>query len=153
MNKRTAWDHQRMIHSWEKIKAIQKEYDPSIGDDYATYVTQLPAAILINGLGQALAHLRAAAKQNKNDPHELLYQHIRDWLCQDLPHVPYPKSQDLIEAIMHHDRKRYNWAVQEAMAWLRWHKKFADTYLKIRKGESADEKTKANEPEKQEENH
>lgn len=152
MNQKLTWDHQRMMHSWEKIKEMKKGHDSDVGDDYATYVTQLPAAILMNGLGQALAQLRAAAKQQENEPHELLYQHIQEWLCQDIPQTPYPQSDNLIEEIMKHDRKIYNWAVHETLAWLKWHKKFAATYLKKRKEESADGDTKTKESETQEEN-
>lgn len=143
MNQKPIWDHQRMMHSWKKIQEMKKNYHPKIGDDYASYVTSLPASILMNGLGQALVQLRVAAKQKEDDPHELLYRHVQEWLCQDIPQTPYPGSQDLIEAIMSHDRKKYNWAIQETMAWLKWHKKFANTYLKIRKEESEDGQTES----------
>lgn len=156
----STWDHQRMRHSWEIVQEMKKKYgrkegdnnkeSGKVGDDYATYVTQLPAAILMNGFGQALAQLRAAAKQKEEDPHELLYRHVQDWLCQDAPQAPYRGEKDLLAAIMTHDRKRYNWAVHETMTWLKWHKKFSDTYLKIRKEESEDEESKETEASKAE---
>lgn len=131
VNNKQTWDHQRAIHAWSKVKEMKK-FKPEVGDDYASYVASLPASILMNGLGQALAQLKVAAKQQENEPHELLYQHIQDWLCQDIPQTPYPRSLDLIEAVMIHDRKKYNWAVQEVLAWLKWHKKFTTAHLKIR---------------------
>jgi len=138
MNRKQTWDHQRMKYARDKTMEMKK-YDPQVGDDYASYVNSLPAEILINGLGLALAQLRAAAKQQENDPHELLYQHVQGWLCQDVPQTPYPKSMDLLEAIMKYDRRRYEWAIQETLAWLNWHKKFVNAYLKIRKEEDEDD--------------
>lgn len=136
MMHKPAWDHQRAAHAWGKIKEMQ-QLQPRVRDAYASYVVSLPAAILMNGLGQALAQLKAAAKPMENEPHELLYQHMQDWLCQDVPQAPYPSALDLIEAIMKHDRKTYNWAVQEGLFWLKWHKKLAVSHLKIREEQDA----------------
>lgn len=131
-------DQKRAAHALEKVKDILKEYpnDEKKQDSYADYVERLPAAILTNGLGQALAQLLAAAKRTKNpyeDPHYWLYQNISDWLLRSGPEA-YKKEKDILDAITRHGRNKYMQALAEAMAWLEWHKKLAVAYLKQPEG-------------------
>jgi CRISPR-associated protein Cmr5 len=123
-------DQMRAADSLKKVKEIQENYSEDERDSYADYVERLPAAILMNGLGQALAQLLAAAKRNEQDPHYLLYKHVHGWLCRDDPRAPYPNAPDVLEAITHKGRNKYLQAQAEAMAWLEWHKKLAVAYLK-----------------------
>ncbi len=123
-------DQMRAADSLKKVKEIQENYSEDERDSYADYVERLPAAILMNGLGQALAQLLAAAKRNEQDPHYLLYKHVHGWLCRDDPRAPYPNAPDMLEAITHKGRNKYLQAQAEAMAWLEWHKKLAVAYLK-----------------------
>ncbi len=123
-------DQMRAADSLKKVKEIQENYSEDERDSYADYVERLPAAILMNGLGQALAQLLAAAKRNEQDPHYLLYKHVHGWLCRDDPRAPYPNAPDMLEAITHKGRDKYLQAQAEAMAWLEWHKKLAVAYLK-----------------------
>jgi CRISPR-associated protein Cmr5 len=74
--------------------------------------------------------LLAAAKQDQNDPHLLVYQDLQQWLCRNDSQAPYPNEPDLLEALVKRDRDTYQWALAEAMAWLEWHKKLAVAYLK-----------------------
>lgn len=134
MNYKQTWDQLRAQDAWRKTQEI-KNQSPKKADDYATYVTTMPAAILINGLGQAVTQLFAAAKRQEKyeeDPHYLLYLHIQSWLCSTEKRAPYPEGSDLIEAIIHSDRQLYIKATKEALAWLNWHKKFASAHLKER---------------------
>lgn len=129
-------DQKRAAHSLSKVREIQAKLSEQEADDYAGYVVRLPADILSSGLGQALAQLQAVAKQNHNDPHYLVYHHLQTWLCRNEPEAPYPGAKDLLEALMTHDRFQYQWALNEAMAWLEWHKKLAVAYLKKTAGVS-----------------
>lgn len=133
-------DQERAIHSLKKVKEIEENYknkgEEQLADDYAGYVVRLPADIISNGLGQALAQLLAAAKGKEEDPHYLVYRDLQDWLCRNDPKAPYPGANDLLEAIVSNDRKRYQWALGEAMAWLEWHKKLSVAYLKKSEGEN-----------------
>ncbi|SEN68942.1 type III-B CRISPR module-associated protein Cmr5 [Lihuaxuella thermophila] len=133
-------DQKRAMHSLERVKEIEKKHknqgNGQFADDYAGYVVRLPADILSNGLGQALAQLLAAAKDKKEDPHRLVYQDLQSWLCRDDEKAPYPGAADLLEAIVSNDRRRYQWALAEALAWLEWHKKLSVAYLKKSEGES-----------------
>lgn len=136
-----TWDQKRAQHSWQKIQEMKRwskqgEKERQSADDYATYVANLPAAILTNGLGPACVQLQAATKKKVDDPHDLLYQHLQEWLCQEnTPYAPYAGASDLIEAIVENPRQKYIWAVKESLAWLKWHKKFAIAQLKIRNEE------------------
>lgn len=148
-------DQQRAKHSLQKINQIrakiEEEQKSKIeeqestekkktmvqkGDEYASYVVRLPVDILTNGLGQALAQLLAAAKDQQEEPHRWLYQDLQDWLCRSDPLAPYPNEKDLLEAIVTYDRKKYQQALSEAMAWLKWHTKIAVAQLKKTEDES-----------------
>lgn len=146
-------EQQRAKNALDKVKKLElavqeNEITKQYADQYADYVVRVVSDIRINGLGQAMAQLLAAAKgeqaeqQRKDqpqseypDPHVLVYRNIKDWLCRDHPAAPYRGKKDLLEAIMEHDRYTYQWAIAETMAWLEWHKKLAVAYLKLSEGE------------------
>ena len=94
---------------------------------YRAYVDRLGPAIVMNGLGQALATERSAAgPQPKNDrerAHNELYVSLQRWLCREDGGV-YPGSPDVLRAIMDGSESDYLHAQAEALAWLGWHKKF-----------------------------
>lgn len=93
---------------------------------YRAYVERLGPAIIMNGLGQALATEHAAAGGG-NEPdaraHGALYQSLSNWLCRS-PDGVYPEEADVLHAIVQRDESDYLRAQAEALAWLEWHKKF-----------------------------
>ncbi len=93
---------------------------------YRAYVDRLGPAIVMNGLGQALATERAAAgstpENDRERAHHELYVSVQAWLCRQDGGV-YPASGDLLQAIMKNDESLYLHALAEALAWLEWHKK------------------------------
>lgn len=91
---------------------------------YASYVKALPAAILMNGLGQAAATLLAG-----DEPHKILYRHLSTWLCGDIPEMPYTGAPGLIQAITTNDQNLYLRAQAESLLFLEWLKKFATAFL------------------------
>lgn len=94
---------------------------------YRAYVDRLGPAIVMNGLGQALATELAAAgaRPEKDDEqaHFELYASLNRWLCRKEEGV-YPRATDLLQAMGDQDESFYLWAQAEALAWLEWHKKF-----------------------------
>jgi CRISPR-associated protein Cmr5 len=106
--------------------------------NYVSYVEALPAAILQNGLGQALAILLAGAKLARAEnergtdekAYEKLYDQIHGWLCRDNDEAPYREKPDLMDAIVNGDEDSYIRAQAETLAYLRWLKKFAVAFLK-----------------------
>ena len=93
---------------------------------YRAYVDRLGPAIVMNGLGQALAtELAAAGPKPVNDDqkaHRELYLGVQRWLCRADDGV-YPSSSGVLQAIVSGDEPRYLVAQAEALAWLGWHKK------------------------------
>ena len=120
-------DQCRAKHALEQIKQRKRCNRQS---DYLSYVKALPASILQNGLGQAMATLRAAAGEKpKADPHYLLYQDVQAWLCRNEPDAPYHGKKDLLEAITQHGEPQYLHARDEALRYLDWLKKLAAAHL------------------------
>ncbi len=105
------------------LDAIQSD-DMKDYDKYVSYVSALPATIIISGLGQAMAMLKAGKKPG----HGILFNHMQDWLCSGWKHGPY--SGDILPAIMAGTEDDYIRAQAEAMEYLEWLKKFAVAFLK-----------------------
>lgn len=111
---------------------------------YVSYVSALPASILTNGLGQAMAQLLAQVDKKKgaNDPHYILHHHVENWLCQkrkifnrtDNGRVTH--QSNLVQGIVEGDQKMYLLAQAEALAYLEWLKKFARAFLEKQEGGS-----------------
>lgn len=93
---------------------------------YRSYLDRLGPAIVMNGLGQALATERAAAGATPNDAdekaHHELYKSLHQWLCRTEGGV-YPSGEDLLQSVMENGETLYLRAQAEALAWLEWHKK------------------------------
>jgi len=121
-------DRERARHALQQITEIENREL----DNYVNYVKGLPAVILQNGLGQALATLLAASKGERDD-HRLLYDQLNEWLCGENGnrYSPYRRCRgsDLMRAITSGSEEEYVVAQGEALAYLQWLKKFAVAYL------------------------
>lgn len=126
-------EQKRAAHALEKVEQINKLHEDE-QKKYSSYVKSLPAAILMNGLGQAAAGLLARAKGKPEDMHYKLYINLENWLCAGNGYSPYRGEKDLIKAITSGKRDDYLRAQVEALAWLQWLKKFAAAYLKQPEG-------------------
>ncbi|CAM2007708.1 type III-B CRISPR module-associated protein Cmr5 [Acanthopleuribacter pedis] len=99
---------------------------------YRAYVERLGPAILINGLGQAVAGELAAAgakpESAEEKAHQKLVANLSGWLCRDNDGVyPHRKNADgkyLLQQVIEGNQADYTLAQAEAIAWLTWHKKF-----------------------------
>lgn len=122
-------DQQRAAHALKRVEELEKG-DAKIAGKYAGYVKALPAAILSNGLGQALATELAA----KDKAHDKLAEHVARWLLE-APGSPYrlPKTDSpartLLDRIVASDQRGYVWAQAEAIAYVGWLKKLAVAFL------------------------
>ncbi len=127
-------EQQRASHALTKVKdTADKEYG-----HYVSYVSAFPATIVMNGLGQALAMLLAAAGRKTDpakDPHRWLYDHVASWLAEQIPDLGGENTDCVIERLMNSDQTVYIRAQAEAMAYLQWLKQFARAYLQEAEGQ------------------
>ncbi len=115
----------RAAHAHKRVGEIENTFNRQDARRlYRTYVDRLGPAIVMNGLGQALATERATAGNGNDskDAHTAIYDSLNSWLCSE--DGVYPPDNDLLCAITEHDQSHYLRAQVEALAWLEWHKKF-----------------------------
>lgn len=120
----------RAADALQKIEEL-RQAGRGVYGNYKSYVSSLPASILTNGLGQAVATVRAGGKEG----HLKLYEHLSGWLCGGDEESPYPAG-DLLKNITTHDQDSYLRAQAEALAHLVWLKKFGEAFLEGGKEES-----------------
>lgn len=102
---------------------------------YLAKTKSLPATIIGCGLGQTAATLLSVGKGKKDSPDQMLYEDLKNWLCDNREVGTY-QEKDLMEAIVKNDRNKYIKAQAEALKLLVWLKKFATAYLSEEGGES-----------------
>ncbi|TWB10069.1 CRISPR-associated Cmr5 family protein [Nitrospirillum amazonense] len=135
----------RAQHALNAIKAYRDASTSEVPDKqkkaYAGYVKSLPAAIVMNGLGQALATELAQGKKDtakgqgglSPDAHQQIYRHVQDWLCGSDPQAPFRDAGNgttmLLERLYASDQTTYLRAQAEALLYLGWLKKFANALL------------------------
>ncbi len=126
-------EQKRTKHALDQIKALERQGRPG---KYVSYVNALPAAILTNGLGQALATERAAS----DDMHRELAKHVAAWLLSEDAHTRYgtptkeeaekeDDSRRLLSRMVAGGQDAYVWAQAEAIAYVTWLKTFANAFL------------------------
>jgi CRISPR-associated protein Cmr5 len=105
------------------LEAINK-FEKGDKEKYRTLIKKLPAMILNNGLGQALAFL-LADDEGKNKPSGRLYECLQEWINQQGIYT----TGNFIDSLMNGDRTKYMHAQHESLKLLTWMTKFADAYL------------------------
>lgn len=123
-------DQRRAEHALASIRKLAKDGKPG---HYVSYVSTLPAVIVGNGLGQALATELAKAKGKQQDPHHRLYEHVAGWLSAQVDELAGP-ADTLLDRLMANGQDTYLRAQMEAMAYLHWLKQFARAYLEEPEG-------------------
>lgn len=76
-------EQQRAKAAWADVQAVDQK-PPEVKRKYRGLVLKLPVMILTNGLGQALAFLKSKGKGNADDPHEIVYAHLQNWLFREI---------------------------------------------------------------------
>jgi len=133
-------DQRRAAHALDMIEETGNRFSPGLQSNYRSYVDGLPANIVQNGLGQAAAMLLANAdgETGEASAHRRLYDHLDAWLCRNAEAAPFDEGEGLVEAITRNDQQTYVRAQTEALAWLKWAKKFARAKLDEESGGGAD---------------
>lgn len=130
MTRRTL-EQRRAENALAQVKVLADAREQIDTEKYRSYVDRLGPAIVMNGLGQALATELAA----EDDAHRKLYENLSDWLCRHDDGV-YPEGDDLLTSITKEGEHKYLRAQAEALAWLEWHKKFCRAYFRTSEGRS-----------------
>jgi len=121
-------DIERAKHALKMVNEIKIEGNYG---NFRSYVERLPATVVMNGLGQAMAmelsqSKKADANRNADErAHEKLFEIVKDWLNKTV----YGDG-DLMENITNHGQQKYIEAQSEVLAYLVWLKKFSKAYLK-----------------------
>jgi len=122
-------EQRRAAHALTRIKIYETAEKSNYGN-YVSYVSALPATILMNGLGQACATLLS---QKDTPGHRQLFDDLQDWLCGSDEAAPFPKAAGgdtkLMDAITESEQDTYFHAQAEALAYLVWLKKLAKAFL------------------------
>ena len=120
------------VKQFTSLEWLFKQQNITIGK-FDSYVERLPATIVINGLGQAMALELAISRLGKTDrkpdeqAHELLYCIVESWLQEC---GICPKGTSLMEKIVNSSQEDYIRIQYEALAYLDWLKMFTQAYLK-----------------------
>lgn len=123
-------EQERAADALRKVRARQGQ-----AGYYVSYVSALPATIVMNGLGQALVMLLAKAKGKQENDHYHLYSDLASWLSHRVEGLKASSVDGVIERLMEGDQDLYVRAQTEAMAYLHWLKQFARAYLKEKEGQ------------------
>ncbi len=123
-------EQRRAAHALKQINERKAAGRKNNYGNYVSYVSALPATILMNGLGQACATLLS---QQDTKGHKELYEDLQSWLCGTDEAAPYRNAGDagtrLIEKITSSNETTYFRAQAEALAYLVWLKKLAKAFL------------------------
>lgn len=116
-------EQERAHFAFSKIEEVKN----NINRDYKPLVRGFASKILLNGLGQALAFLKAKGKKNHSNHHEILYSHINLWLKKKFADTE--NNFDILNKIRTEDSIKYRLYIKETLAFMVWLKKFAEAEL------------------------
>jgi CRISPR-associated protein Cmr5 len=122
-SRRQTVEQQRAQFALGRVQDVKGRQQ--IARAYRQEVMGLPAMILVNGLGQTLAFLKAKCEgSRKQNEHEAVYRHLNDWVRTQLG-----LAGDLLEEVTRMDAGQYRLARAEALAVLGWLKRFAESEI------------------------
>lgn len=117
------------------LARIRLNQEARLGN-YVSYVSALPATIVMNGLGQALATLLAKDRGDGGDrahagDHRRLYRDVAAWLSDQISElrVTGDHLDEVLRKLIEADQDVYVRAQAESIAYLNWLKQFARAYL------------------------
>ena len=123
MSEQRTIEQRRAKAAWDDVSGVK---DKGYSEEYKATAQNFPMLVLTNGLGQALAFLRAKGKSH----HRAFYQHVSRWVTGQI----YPPENDgLLEKIIADTSHNYRRSTAEALAFAAWLKRFAEAELDVRK--------------------
>ncbi len=128
-------EQERAKHAWSCIQQVKNE---EFASEYRSIALKAASFIMTNGLGQTLAFLKAKGKGELGNEHEALYQHLSKWVQKRVQgqmkieggQMKIEGGKDLLDWIVNNaNSQQYRLATMEALALLRWLKRFAEAEL------------------------
>ncbi|WP_263835157.1 type III-B CRISPR module-associated protein Cmr5 [Salinibacter sp.] len=113
----------RAHHALQAAQKARKRGE-SVADDYQSYAKNLPMRIKTNGLGAALAFIRA----KDAEAYDLLHDDIESWLHTDQREylLAGAEGDSLVEQVVSLDSTAYRAATREVLSYLSWLRRFAE---------------------------
>jgi CRISPR-associated protein Cmr5 len=108
-------EQKRAAHAWRCAAEGWARFQK----DYVNDAKGLPALIMNSGLMQVMAFLH-----DKGGRHEVLGQHLRDWLAQQCG-TPKDFEPFMEQLFRMDDARRFQAITAEAFAWLKWLRQMA----------------------------
>ncbi len=112
---------QRASFCLEQLKNLQCSRE-----DFKNFSAGLPAMILQNGFGQALAFL--AAKSSGQDKHSATFSIIASWLSER-GLIEFKDRVSVLQSVSSMEQDKYLHAQKETLAMLEWLKRYANAEL------------------------
>jgi len=145
------YDKDRAADAWKRVREIASK-DEELQKRYRSQVRSGPAMIQRSGLGQFLAFLASKGFENgdqevkgKEGANAQLYRHLTCWVAKALGHDPDNRLRpeniapgrsqngqfDLLAFLLNSSTtlEQTMHATTEALAWMRWARRFADSQL------------------------
>jgi len=91
--------------------------------EFSQFCKSFPTMILQNGLGQAIAFIKAK-KEKENDKFDRMYKTLNAWL-KDLRHI----ENDVLKEINTMDTQKYVEIQRESLRFLEWVKRYENAGL------------------------
>jgi CRISPR-associated protein Cmr5 len=122
-SRQRSLEQKRAARAWQCVQAVK---GTSWASAYGQLARSVPALVQVNGLGQALAFLRAKGKKGDNE-HARLAADISRWVSMQLLR---DERDDLIPWITRQaTAAEYRRATAEALTFLVWLRRFAEAEL------------------------
>ena len=117
--KRLSLEQQRAQHAWERAGDGVQQFNVQQFKKYTNVAKAVPGLIMNSGLMQVLAFLNG-----KGGQHQLLAEHLRDWLHRQ--HSLPKEFKPCMEELMKSEPRDFQLISAEALAWLKWLRQMAD---------------------------
>lgn len=125
MSQQQTKEQQRAKAAWQAASEIKSKGKVN-REGYSTQAKSFPMLVLTNGLGQALAFLRAKGKAEHRD----YYRHMSTWVTGEIFNT---SDEQLLERLLDNNSNIYRRATTEALAFAAWLKRFAEAELDDKK--------------------
>lgn len=119
--RRQTLEQQRANQAWTDIESVTGDKQQK---KYGTLARKLPAMIQINGLGTTLAFLLAKGKNDRNDAHNVIFNHLSAWVLSQIESDS--NANDLMTFVRGTSMSTYRRATAEAIEYGIWLKRYVE---------------------------